>query len=232
MNRTKSVWKMHNRDQMTWFYLPWAILIFSFVINLCIAYFVTSDQTDYIHVTGGIASIFGYLMVVGYMLLPHSFSYVLNNSIRRKDYFWGTTAMITAVALFTSIVLTALGAVESRVTGGWGIGMRFFDLPYLSNGHALEQVWVYFSLIIHLFYVGFLHSSFYHRFRRKGMYIAIFILIGAGTIGSYLMTYYHGWVKLYEWFIQYPLSQHAVWIFATAVLYALLSYFMLRRSTI
>lgn len=229
MSRAVGVFKMHYRDKLSWFYLPWGIMACSFIVNFIIAYFIQESSTEG-HITGGILSIFIYLLIIGIALFPQTFPFVLSYSVRRKDYFWGTTAMITLVSIITSILLVLLGVVESHVIEGWGVNMAFFDLPYLSDGNVLQQAWVMFSLFMNLFFMGFAIACFYRSTGRTGMIVSGCILLIVGSLGSYLMSVNGGWILLFEWFVKYSLAQHAVWLFGLAVIYAVLSYLMVRRS--
>ncbi|PYI54529.1 hypothetical protein [Paenibacillus flagellatus] len=228
MNRTASVFRMNARDKLSWFYIPWLILGISFAINLVIGYLLSEENGMY---TGGIASIYVYMFVMGLIVLAQTFPFALGLGVRRTDYFWGTTATGGAVSALFAVILIALGAMERHLTGGWGVNLHFFHLPYLNDGPIVAQLWVSFALLMHVFFSGFVIASLYRRFGKTGLYVLFAVLLLGGSVGSYLLTYYGKWIAVFGSLFDRSASELAVWLFAIAAAYALASYRLLRRAT-
>ncbi|TDF92744.1 hypothetical protein [Paenibacillus piri] len=229
MNRVNGVIRMHLRDKGSLLYMPWLILCFSFVVNLIIGAMMREDHGLY---TGGISSIYIYMLVIGIITVSQTFPFALGMSIRRKDYFWGTTAVIVGTSALSSVLLLLLGFAESELTGGWGVHLHFFKLPYLNDGSAFAQLWISFALQVHMFFLGFVISSVHRRFGKTGTWILALVMLLVGTVGSFACTYYGWWLPMFGWIAAHSAFQLTLWIFALAIVYAIASYSLLRRATV
>ncbi|WP_028544361.1 hypothetical protein [Paenibacillus taiwanensis] len=227
MNRIAAVIKMHSRDKWSWYVLPWLILLLSFFVNFIIAYAINDEGFT----SGGMGSIFIYLFVMGVICLGQTFVFAISLSIRRKDYFLGTAASIAIVSVISAVILLLLGTLEQG-TGGWGFNLHFFHVAYLNDGTIFQQLWIYFSFLLHLFYCGFVISSLHRRYGRNGLYVFFIASFVIGAAGSYLLTYFSLWLDIFSWIGQYTVFQHSLWICALTVLYAGISYLLLRKATI
>lgn len=139
-------------------------------------------------------------------------------------------AIITSAVY--SILLYLLSIIESKLTGGWGLELHYFHLPYLNDGNALEQLWMYFALFLHMFFLGLMISSIFRRFGRSGLFIFSGVTFILCSLGVLLMTYNQWWVDLFNWFAGYTAFELALWSMPLTVVYALLSFLMLRRATV
>ncbi|MCM3341966.1 hypothetical protein M3650_25905 [Paenibacillus sp. MER TA 81-3] len=229
MNRIASIIKMHYRDKWTWFIIPWSIMMFSFVVNLIVGVFLRSEE---VHYTGGISSIFIYLFIAGMFTLSQTFPFAISLSARRKDYFLGTAAMVAMVSAVTAAALLLLGIVETQLTGGWGVRVQFFHLPYVNDGNMLQQLWIYFSVLLHLFFFGFVMASVHRRFRMTGLILLLAIMLVVPAVAVTVLTYYRWWGDLFGWLSGYTAFQHTLWMLPLTIVYALLSYLFLRKSTV
>lgn len=228
MSRISSVTKMHIRDRFSWFYLPWIILLSSFAVNLIVGLLLNSNENMY---TGGIVSIYIYILVIGMTVLSQTFPLALGLSIRRADYFWGTAAAIGIVSAFIAILLQVF-AIAERLTDQWGLKLYFFNLPYLSDGSILTQLGISFIISVHCFFFGFMITCIHRRFGVKGLFAFLISLFLLSSIGVLLCTYYHWWGDVYLSIIQYSALELALWTLPFSVMYAWLSYVWLRKSTV
>lgn len=229
MNRITSVIKMHSRNKFTWFFFPWIILLSSFVINLFISFLIGGKTAIY---TGGLASIYLYMLVVGIVTLRDSLPFALGFSVRRTDYFLGTVGMVAAVSAVTAILLLLLSLTESELIRGWGVELHFFHLPYVNDGPLIGQLWIYFVVMVHMYFLGFAIASVYQRFGRIGMYvffIAAFLLV---SVCTYAFTYFNWWGDIFRSLSQYSAFELASWMVLAIAAYALVSYELLRKATV
>lgn len=226
MNRITGVIYMQLRDR-TILYLPWLIVSISFLVNLVIGYMMSEEESFY---TGGISSLFVYMFVIGIVMLAQTFPFALGFSVRRRDYFWGTAAAIASVSAAFAVILLVLGYVET-FTNLWGVGLHFFKLPYLNDGPAVVQLWIFFAVLLNMFYLGFVISSVHRRFGKKGTWTLMIALFIAFTVTSYLCTFNGWWGSIFSWFASQTAFELSLWMFVGAVLYALVSYGVLRRAT-
>ncbi|WP_409341868.1 hypothetical protein [Paenibacillus sp. MBLB4367] len=226
MNRITGVMKIHYRDKWLWVYLPWIIMMSSFVINVIISLMI--DETIN---SGGISSIFVFMLVAGTLVLSQTFPFAIGFSIRRTDFYKGTLAMAGVVSGITSAILLILALLEDA-TSGWGTGLHFFSLPYVNDGSAIQQFLIYFILLVHMFMLGFAISSVYRRYGRTGMFtffIASFLVL---TVVSFLSTYYKWWGDIFVWLGDHTAFGLAIWMVPPVVLYVLVSYMLLRKSSV
>jgi hypothetical protein len=124
--------------------LPW-ILPFSFAVGA-----LTARHSH--EATGYLLSFFIFFGVQGWQTVGRSLPFGLALGASRRSFYSGTALLGAALALVSGLVLTALQAIE-RATGGWGLSMHFFRVPYLLNGPwyatwltsavGLFAVWVY-----------------------------------------------------------------------------------------
>lgn len=229
MNRIATVMKIHARDKFTWVIVPWCfVLLASFLVNLLIGALVETEEGIY---SGGLSSIFVYLFVLGIITLVQTFPFSLGLSIRRTDYYAGTSIMFVLSGVVIATVLLLLSIVENDILKGWGVNVHFFYLPYLSDGSLAEQWWTLFGTAMHLAFSGFFISSIYRRFGRMGMFILFPVLILLTSVLGFLCTYYGWWMDIFVWFGRHTAAELATWLFVAAVFYALLSFMMIRKAT-
>ena len=122
--------------------MPWAVLGIAFVINLAIFLSIGDAAPPDGRVTGALMSIYVVMLVAHLQTMTQVFPFALGLSVTRRDFFAATALLVTAQSLAYGIVLWLLGLVE-RATGGWGISLRFFDLPFLAQPNPVLQILVY-----------------------------------------------------------------------------------------
>ncbi|MGE8203685.1 hypothetical protein ACQKP0_03910 [Heyndrickxia sp. NPDC080065] len=227
MNRLSPVMKMHMKSKFSWLLLPWAILLFSFGINLLIVVLVDDNKGFY---TGGLASIFIYMFIIGIGIIAHTFPFALGLSVRRKDYFLGTITVFMVVSAVSAVVISVFSLLEN-LTSGWGHDLHFFSLLNAFNDNVFWQLWIFFILLSHMFLCGFIISSLYRRFGRNGMYLFFTILVLLFTVLSFACTYFQWWIPIFKWVSHNP-NLLSLGIILVSVVYTLLSYLFLRRATV
>ncbi len=71
-------------------------------------------------------------------LFTQSLPFLLGPGVTRKRFFTSVALAAVLQALTYGVVLTALERLESA-TGGWGLDLRFFGVPFLTVGNPLLQ---------------------------------------------------------------------------------------------
>jgi hypothetical protein len=90
----------------------------------------------------------------------------------RRSFYSGTALFGLALALVSGLVLTALQAIE-RATGGWGLSLHFFRVPYLLDG-PWYATWLTSSVgLFALFVYGMWLGIVYYRFGPLGTVVFI-----------------------------------------------------------
>ncbi|WP_027087743.1 hypothetical protein [Cohnella panacarvi] len=227
MNRIRSVVHMHMKDRLGWFILPWVILGSSFVVNLGIAAYAEETIT-----TGGLASIYIYMLVGGIVSLVQTYPFAVGFTMRRKDYVIGTLATMAGFSAYSAIVLMLLGAIEKET--GWGVDLNFFHLGYLSEGNLLAQWWVHFGIMLNMLVGGFLISSIHRKFGKNGMFA---FFIGISLILSvviFLVSTNDGWDAIGRWLRDNPptAAELSTYLFPLTVIFGFASHLLLRKAAV
>ncbi|MCJ8009806.1 hypothetical protein ACFFF5_18965 [Lederbergia wuyishanensis] len=224
----QKVLKMYVRDKWGWFLIPNIMLFSIFIINLIVSLFITTKEQFY---TGGVSYIFVYMLVMGILVVAQTFSYAVSMSVRRTDYFIGTVAMGSIMNFSYGVLLLICSTIENW-TNGWGGKFHFFHFPYLNDGTLLEQFAIYFIVFINLFFLGFMISSFYRRYGKKGMVYSALIILVIASIAVLLIHYYAAWMDIFHWFATHTAVQIAYWLIIPTLFYIAFSYLFLKRATV
>ena len=222
--------KLHYRDKWTWFYVPLIIVSSSFLINVLVAFLVSSGGGEKFY-SGGVSSILVFVFVSGIITVAKTFPFAIGLSIRRIDFFVGTTVMGVIVSILFGVLLFLSAWVE-YMTNYWGGRFNFFHFPYVNDGTALEQIAMYIILLAHSFILGFLISSFAKRFGGKGMLISSVIIMLVVTIAVYFIHHFKAWMNIFSWLFDQTAVQLAYWLVPFVLIYLLASYILLRRTTV
>jgi hypothetical protein len=74
-----------------------------------------------------------YFAILGMQTIGRPLPFALTLGASRRSFYSGTALLGMTLALVSGLVLTMLQAIE-RATGGWGLSLQFFRVPYLLNG--------------------------------------------------------------------------------------------------
>ena len=113
--------------------LPWAILALDFVINLVIFTATPAAGHGQPRYAGALASIYVILIITGAVSISGPLPFALALGVSRRSFYAGTALLALAVAAVYGLGLTVLQLIE-RGTGGWGLNLHFFRVPYLLSG--------------------------------------------------------------------------------------------------
>ncbi|MBU5213782.1 hypothetical protein P9D39_12300 [Heyndrickxia oleronia] len=228
MSQVMGVMKMHVREKWGWIYTPWIILFFSFFVNLVISFLLDGNDPMY---TGGLMSIYIYMLVMGMVTISQMFQFAIGLSISRKDFYLGTLGIFVAMSAGIAIVLLILNNIE-QWSGGWGVNLHFFHLPYLNDGLQIEQISISFIVMLHMCYLGFVISSVFQRFGRSGLLIFLGVLFVLSSILAFLCTYYEWWMDIFYWIAKHTAFELALWMIPLVIIYMVVSYWLLRKATV
>lgn len=226
MNRVASVVKMHSRDKWSWFFTPWLVMLSSFIVNLFISLLVDEPIR-----TGGIASIFIYMFVAGIVTLAQTFPFALGLSVSRKDYYLGTAAMIIITSIGSAAVLLLLALIENW-TGAWGSGLYFFNVPYLSDGPLINQFTIPLVILLFMHFWGMMIAATHKRIGKNGMFIISAILLFIFTILGFLARQLNWYSTIFDWMGKQTAVDYSLWMLPFIVIFAGVTYLLLRRSTV
>ncbi len=230
MNVILTVVKMYTRGKLIWFFLPWMGLSLQFlaalIVILIIVLFFGGKTPFY---PGGLIAICAIMFVVGIVTLNDTFPFALGWSCRRTDYVLGTIVVAVAVSAVTAVLWLLCSLLES-VTGGWGVELHYFHLPYFNDGSLIEQFWVYFVVLANLYFLGFVIGSIYRRFGRAGTLIFLLVVFLLMSLFWFVWTYLRWWGAFFHWFSQFTAFELALMLLPLTAFYLLVSYLLLRRA--
>jgi hypothetical protein len=207
--------------------LPW-ILPFSLAVGA-----VTAGRARGHDAAGYLLSFFIYFAVEGMQTIGRSLPFGLALGASRRSFYSGTALFGMTLALVSGLVLTALQAIE-RATGGWGLSMHFFRVPYLLNG-PWYATWLTSAVILFaLFVYGMWHGIINHRWGLLGTlaFIALqaLVVVGGGVVVSF--EHGHVWSKAGGSFAGLTALGLTGLIAALAVLLLVGGHATIRRATV
>ncbi|SFF21190.1 hypothetical protein SAMN05216378_5486 [Paenibacillus catalpae] len=226
MNRIANVIKLLNRDKHTWMTVPAGILGSSFIVNVIIGF--GSGIAIY---TGGLSSIFIYMLVLGIIVLPQTFPFAISFSIRRTDYFIGTVLNAILSSALVTLILMILAAIEDA-TNGWGVQLHFFNLPFLTDGNLAQEFLTEFILLLTMFLLGFAIGSVFRKFRAIGLFVTSLAAMIVTTLLVVLATLNNWWEPIWNWLQEITAFELSLWLLPIALCFAILSFLLIRRSTV
>ncbi|MCJ7841075.1 hypothetical protein MUB24_09225 [Lederbergia sp. NSJ-179] len=219
--------KIHSQDRV-WLFIPFIILGVSFLFGLTIGLLIPGVEKILI---SGFSYILVYMFVMGVAGFNQTFAYAMGMSVRRTDYFISFSLTGLRSSLLFAILYIVL-AVAEHFTQGWGNTLIFFKFPYLNDGNILEQLVIYFLGFVNFFFLGLFIAIFTKRYALKGLLILGLSLLFLITIAVLLTTYYEAWVDLFQWFAQHTAFQLSMWLIPLSLLYAIVSFLMIRRTAV
>jgi hypothetical protein len=185
--------------------IPWAILAFSFAVNLIIFRFMpighhlvmTGDGQVLAantkgRETGGVASLFVMFFVIGLVTISRSLPFGLALGVSRRSYYAGTALLGVAFAAVGGLVLTAAQAIE-RATGGWGVSMHFFRVPYVLDGSWYLTWLTSFVTLALLFVYGMWFGIVYRRWNLIGTMAFVAAQVTVLVAAALIVTGAHAW---------------------------------------
>ena len=176
MKTMVNVARYHAVDRQNFLMVPWAIVTFSFLVNLVIAAVAPSPQGSY---TGGVASIYIFVLVCGALTMTRSLPFGLMLGVSRRVYYLGTALLMVALGAVYGLGLTVLQVIE-RASGGWGLSLHFFRIPWIMDG-PWYQTWLTSFVLLVLF---FLYGMWYGLVYRRWSLLGLVTFIGAQMLAA------------------------------------------------
>jgi hypothetical protein len=149
--------------------------------------------------------------------------------VRRKNFFLGTTVVGAVLSAIYAFLLSLLSVAE-KATGGWGVKLDYFRIPWLSDVPVAGWAWMMFVLFLNLFFLGLVFAAWHRRFGRTSLFALLAIVITLLGVGAVLCTYFGRWDDLFGWLRPLSPTELFSWLIAPTALYALLSYLLLRKA--
>jgi hypothetical protein len=165
MKTLVNVARYHLVDRVTYLALPWGIMMFSFLVNVAIAATVPPPPGG--QYTGGLATIYIFLLICGAYSMTRSLPFGLMLGVSRRTYYLGTALLVAALGVLYGLGLTVLQAVE-RATDGWGLSLHFFRVPWIMDGPWYQTWLMSFVLLVLFFLYGMWYGLVFRRWSSRG----------------------------------------------------------------
>jgi hypothetical protein len=186
-----NVVRYHLVQRFNYLILPWAILVFVFGVDVAILALTPAGHTSHRYV-GGLASLFVMVFVLGIQSVARALPFGLALGLSRRSYYLGTALLALGLAAVGAVVTTVGQAIE-RSTGGWGLNMGFFRVPYILNGAWYTTWLVSFVILALLFTYGMWFGLVYRRGNLIGLAAFAAAQLAVLVMGALAATWTHGW---------------------------------------
>lgn len=201
-----------------------------FGVDLIILALTPAGHSSHRYV-GGLASIFILVFVLGAQSVARSLPFGLALGISRRTYYLGTALLAAALAAIVAVLATAGQAIE-RATGGWGIKMGFFRVPYILNGSWYLTWLTSFVFVALLFVYGMWFGLVYRRWNLFGLFAFLAAQVTVLIIGALVTTWSHAWPSIGHFFTALSAAGLTGLLAALAAVLLAGGYTTMRRVTV
>lgn len=181
-------------DRFTYLVVPWVWAAFGFVLDVVILGLTPAGHSDHRWV-GGLAGAFLVVLVLGVQSVARALPFALTLGISRRTYFFGVTALALALAACFGLVV-AVGQILERATGGWGLRMAYFRVPYLLDGPWYLSWLTATTTFVLLFVYGMWYGLIYRRAGLPGTMTFGAAQLGVLALAAIVATWVHGWTGI------------------------------------
>jgi hypothetical protein len=229
MTTIVNVTRYHLIDRASYVALPWCILALAFVADIVILLAAAGTATP--HPVGGVASIFVLVFAAGLLSATRTMPFGLALGVSRRSYYLGAILLAIVLAAANGLALTVLQAVE-RSTGGWGINMHFFQIPYILSG-PWYLTWLTSSVVLALMFVyGIWFGLVFQRWSLIGLGVFVGVQVLALTAGALAVTWTDTWASVGHFFTTLSAAGLTGVLAALAIGLAAAGLAMIRRATV
>ncbi|WP_224392489.1 hypothetical protein [Pseudonocardia sp. ICBG1293] len=203
-SRLAAVLRMNLVDSRNRVGMPWVILAAIFAINLAVFWAVQAGTgSPDGGVTGALAAMFFIVGTQYLVTMTQVMPFALSLGITRRHFYTGVLSLLAVETLLHSVLLTVLLGIE-RATGGWGVGMQFFAVGFLSGQNVVLTVLCYW---VPMFVVGAVFLLSGAVFRRWGQLGVWALGVGVGLVAGLavvLVTLQQAWPAVGRFFTGTP----------------------------
>ncbi|WP_329130986.1 hypothetical protein OG552_08860 [Streptomyces sp. NBC_01476] len=185
-------------DRVTYLVLPWVWAAFGFLLDVVILRLTPAGHTEDRWV-GGLAAVFLVMFVVGVQSVARALPFALTLGVSRRTYFRGAISLALALAVSFGLVV-AVGQTIERATGGWGMHMAYFRVPYLLDGAWYLSWLTATTTLILLFVYGMWYGLVYRRAGVPGTMVFGAAQLGVLALAAVIATWVHGWTHIGHFF--------------------------------
>ena len=229
MKSLVDVARFHLVDRFTYTWLVWGVLLFSLAVNVSI--FAMVPKTPDGGVTGALSVIFVFMVIAGVVSVTKFLPFAFALNISRRTYFLGTVFLVLCLSAVHSVLLTLLWALEG-VTGGWGLDVHFFRLPWLLSGSWFQALLTNFVLLVFCWLAGMWLGLIYSRFKLAGILAFTGLLVLLALAAVAVISWAGSWAAVGRFFSAVTAAGVVGLLAGVGVLLALGAYGTMRRITV
>jgi hypothetical protein len=226
-----SVARYHLADRVTYLVYPWAIQAFVFVVNLVIFATTPGPAPGQARYAGALATIYIVFGLIGTWSIIRRLPFALALGVSRRSYYAGTALMAVGLAAVYALVLAVLQPIE-RATGGWGLDLHFFRVPYLLAGPWYLTWLTSFVGLVLMFGWGVWFGLVYQRWNVIGVLAFGAVQIVVLTAALIIAARDHAWRGLGHFFITLSIAGLTGLLAVLAVALLAGGYATVRRVTV
>jgi hypothetical protein len=179
------------QDRVTYLAMPWGWAAFAFALDVVVLELTPAGHANHRWV-GGLAAVFLVVFATGVQSVARALPLALALGVSRRTYFLGVTALALALAVCFGLVVAAGQAVE-RATGGWGIRMAYFRIPYLLDGPWYLSWLTAATAFVLMFVYGMWYGLVFRRAGFLGTAVFGAAQLGVLAVAAVAATWTHGW---------------------------------------
>lgn len=193
-----NVARYHLIDRVTYVGLPWAVLAFAFLVDfVIIAAIHPGPRAD--AWTLGLFTIYAFSFSYGLLSVVRSLPFGLALGMSRRSYYLGTAFLAVTLSAVYGLALALLQVAE-RLTGGWGVHMLFFRVPWILDG-PWYLTWLTSFVVLALMSV---YGMWFRLVYRRWSLIGVVSFIAAQVIvllaAALVVTWASAWANIGHFF--------------------------------
>lgn len=220
--------RYHLVDRLTYTAGPWTILALDFAVFVVIT---TAQGRPAQPQSGALAAIYVFFYVIGALSIGRSLPFALTLGVSRRSYYTGTALLAAALAVADGLALALLQVIE-RATGGWGMNVRFFRVPYIMAG-PWYLTWLTSSVGLGLMFAwGMWSGIIYRRWNLIGLLAFAAVQIAVLAAGIVIASHAHAWPAIGHFFTTLSVVGLTGLLAALAVVLLAGGYATTRRVTV
>jgi hypothetical protein len=159
--------------------VPWAALAAVFAVD------VARRGGNF---RAGLAVMFLLFFVTGVQRIGRWLPFGLALGATRRSFYAGTALLGVSMSFVSGLVLAGLQAIE-RATGGWGLSITFFRVPYILNGPWYATWLTSFVGLSALFVYGMWYGIVNRRWGMLGLLAFVAVQVPAGIAVAFARTW-------------------------------------------
>jgi hypothetical protein len=205
--RIRNVVQLHTVNRLQAFGWPLVFMALSLVIVLIVGALVVhvaaagepdarASMNQGMRWNGAIFALLGPLIGFGFTAMGQYFPLALGLGLTRREFAIGTALVFVGNAAFYAIII-AIGKAIEVATGGFGLGIRFFDVAYTGFGEWWQTLVQTFLLILSVMLVGAAITTAFHRWGQSflwSFWIGLALVVLGFVAGMVLSEPFRGFV--------------------------------------